>query len=335
MLDLKISTGWMFHGLRAILLENRLLHLVILPEAGGKLWQIRYKPHDTDLLWNHPRILPSRHAINTRYDDVWSGGMDELFPTDEAGTIEGELYPDHGELWTGAWDAETFQDAEQAGIQLRFLTPISCFAVEKTIRLRPESAQVEISYRLTNHGQERFPFLFKLHPAFAVSPAHRIDFPPMRVIREPGFPGTLSAAPLDFPWPHAQTGQATTDLRRIPDTSSRAVHFFYGTELAAGWSAVTNAATGLSSCLRFDTAIFPSCWLFASFGGWRNLNVAVLEPSTGYPYHLPSAIEAGRARWLKAGESLNTSVMLAFQEGLTSVGGISPEGTILPGEDWS
>ena len=260
--------------------------------------------------------------------------MDELFPNDEAGTILGEPYPDHGELWTGAWNAETFQDADQAGVRLRFNTPVSSFEIEKTILLRDESAEIEINYRLTNHRHERFPFLFKLHPAFAVSPAHRIDFPPMRVIREPGFPGSLGNAPLSFPWPHASAGKATTDLRRVPDVSSRAVHFFYGTELAAGWCALTNTATGLSSCLRFDPSVFRSCWLFASFGGWRNLNVAVLEPSTTYPYNLATAIEAGQAHWLDAGESLDTNVLMAFQEGQKSVGGINSGGHILHGEDW-
>lgn len=334
MSDFMISSDQKLHHLRAIVLENRVLHLTILPESGGKLWQIRYKPHNADLLWNHPDVLPSRHKIHTQYDDVWSGGFDELFPNDDAGPILGELYPDHGELWTGIWEAETFQEPDQIGVRMRFNTPISSFAIEKTILLRGESAQIEFSYQLANRGNQRFPFLFKLHPAFAVSPAHRIDFPPMRVIREPEFPGSLCDAPISFPWPHAIAGQATADLRRVPDVSSGAVHFFYGTDLAAGWCALTNTATGLSSCLRFDPSVFRSCWLFASFGGWRNLNVAVLEPSTTYPYNLATAIEAGHAHWLEAGQSLNTKVLMAFQEGLNSVGGITSDGHILSGEDW-
>jgi hypothetical protein len=89
--DLSLSTGWTLHGLRAVVLENRFLRLVVLPEAGAKIWQITYKPLDASLLWNHPRVLPARHAIHARYDDVWSGGWDELFPNDEAGTLQGEF----------------------------------------------------------------------------------------------------------------------------------------------------------------------------------------------------------------------------------------------------
>ncbi len=332
MSDLKLSTSWTLHGLRAILLENRFLQLVILPEAGGKLWQIRYKPHDVDLLWNHPRILPARHVINARYDDVWSGGMDELFPTDEACTLEGEGYPDHGELWTGNWQAEPFQAAEQVGARLTFVTPISAFAVEKTIALRPHSSSIEITYKLTNLGQARFPFLWKLHPAFAVTPHHRIDFPPMQVFREPGFPGTLGEAPLSFPWPCAPTPKQAIDLRRVPDASARATHFFYGSEMAAGWCALTNTKSGLATVLTFDQKVFPACWLFASFGGWRNLNVAVLEPSTGYPMNFAAA---GRQHWLAPNETLSTTVCLNLQENLSSVGGLDADGNILPGDPWT
>ncbi len=108
---LSVNTDWSYSGLRTVVLENRLLRVVILPAAGAKIWQITYKPHDADLLWNNPRIAPSRLPSNSHYDDVWSGGWDELFPNDEISVIEGEGYPDHGELWTGEWDAEPFSNA--------------------------------------------------------------------------------------------------------------------------------------------------------------------------------------------------------------------------------
>lgn len=331
--DLTVSTSWTLHGLRAILIENRFLRLIVLPEAGAKIWQITYKPLDAQLLWNNPRILPSRHPIHARYDDVWSGGWDELFPNDEAGNLLGESLPDHGELWTGNWSAEPFHDADSAGVHLSFATPISSFLVERTIRLRPQSALFEIRYRFTNQNSEAYPFLWKLHPAFAVSAKHRIDFPAMTAVREPGFPGSLGDAPLSFAWPHAPLGAETLDLRQVPDVSSRAVHFFYGTEMAAGWCAMANRANGLASALRFDPEVFSSCWLFASHGGWRNLNVAVLEPATGYPFQIQSMIDASRARWLAPGESLETTVLFTTQESIQSVKDVDADGRILPGED--
>ena len=173
----------------------------------------------------------------------------------------------------------------------------------------------------------------QLHPAFAVSAHHRVDFPAMTVVREPEFPGTLGAAPLSFPWPYAPLDDTTIDLRQVPDVASRALHFFYGTEMASGWCGVTDRSCALAAALYFDPSVFSSCWMFASHGGWNDLNVAVLEPATGYPFQLQSMIENGRARWLAPGEMLETTVIFAVQEGLTSVGGVEKNGHILPGDE--
>jgi hypothetical protein len=331
--DLTVSTSRTPQGLRTILLESETLRVVVLPEAGARIRQITYKPLDADLLWNHPTLPAKAHGLHSIYDDVWSGGWDELFPNDEAGALMGHALPDHGELWTGNWHAEPFQRDGVAGVHLRFITPISNFLAEKTLQLRPASDVLEIQYRLTNQGDRPFPFLWKLHPAFAVSPRHRIDFPPMSVLLEPEFPGTLDGAPPKFPWPHAPIDGTMLDLRRVPDVSSHAVHFFYGAELASGWCGVTNRANQLAAALRFDPKVFPSSWLFATHGGWRDLNVAVLEPATGYPFRMQPLIDGGRARTLARGESLKTTVLFSVQQGLTSIGGVEPDGRILPGEE--
>jgi len=331
--ELTLSTGRTAHGLRTILLESASLRVVVLPEAGARILQITYKPLEAALLWNHPSLPAKVHELHSCYDDVWSGGWDELFPNDEAGTLMGHALPDHGELWTGDWHVEPFHGDGAAGMHLRFTTPISNFLAEKTLLLHPGSDVLEVQYRLTNQGDRPFPFLWKLHPAFAVSPSHRIDFPPMSVVLEPEFPGTLDGALPNFPWPHAPLDGTMLDLRQVPDVSSRAVHFFYGTELASGWCGVTNRASQLAAALRFDPKVFPSCWLFATHGGWRNLNVAVLEPATGYPFRMQPLIDGGRARTLAPGESLETTVLFSVQEGLTSIGGVEPDGRILPGAE--
>jgi hypothetical protein len=327
------TTASDLNGLETIVVENRYLRIVVLPEAGAKIWQITYKPLAAEILWNNPLVLAERHAIYAPYDDVWSGGWDELFPNDEPGPVDGLMLPDHGELWTGNWHAEPFERADAVGVHLRLHTPISNFLIERTLLLRRDRAAFEIQYRFTNQGSRTFPFLWKLHPAFAVSASHRIDFPPMTVLRESEFPGTLGDAPLIFPWPHAPLGDTALDLRQVPGVSSRAVHFFYGTGLASGWCGITNRANHLGCALRFDPNVLSSCWLFATYGGWRDLNVAVLEPATGYPFQMQSMIAAGRALRLAPGETLETSVLFSAQEGLTSIGGIDENGLILPGDE--
>jgi hypothetical protein len=333
MTELALTHGSDCNGVRTIVFENHVLRVVVLPGAGAKIWQIVYKPLGVALLWNNPHVAAASHPPHTIYDDVWSGGWDELFPNDEAGEVGGLMLPDHGELWTGQWSARTFNSDGAVGVYLRMITPISNFLVERTFLLRPRRANFEIEYRFTNQGTETFPFLWKLHPAFAISASHRIDFPPMSVVREPEFPGTLGDAPAVFPWPHVKLGNTTVDLRQVPDTSSGAVHFFYGTGIREGWCGITNRANGLGCALRFDPKVFSSCWLFASHGGWRDLNVAVLEPATGYPFQMQAMIDNHRALYLAPGASLATSVLFSAQEALTSIGGVDHTGRILAGDE--
>jgi galactose mutarotase-like enzyme len=324
-----LSTGWTYHGLSLITLENRFLRVQIMPQAGGRIWQITYKPEGVDLLWNNPRIPPRQHAIHTPYDDVWSGGWDELFPVDEESRILGERYPDHGEFWTGQWDAEPFSNQGEVGLVLRFQTPISCIEVKKTITLRGDDSQLFFTHLFTNRGGEAFPFLWKLHPAFNVSDQHRIDFPAMQVVREPAFVSSLDHAPLQFAWPYAQTSAGEIDLRRVPKLEERQLYFLYGTQMQDGWCAITNTLTGLSCGLHFDPAVFPSCWLFASYGGWRNYNVAVLEPCTGYPLNFEALLAAGRQRILQPGECLSTDVLFTVQQGIQGVSAVHADGSIV------
>jgi hypothetical protein len=327
-MPLRVSTDWSYHGLSAVVLENRALRIVILPEAGGKIWQITYKPLDANLLWNNPRIHPAKLALSARYDDVWSGGWDELFPNDEVAVIEGESYPDHGELWTGLWKAQPFTEADVAGVHLTYETPISSILVEKTIRIRQDQSRIEFHHRFTNRGRFAFPFLWKLHPAMAVSPKHRIDFPPMQVMIEPAFPGTLAGATGTAEWPFLQTQSGKVDLRRIPCEQERQLYFFYGTQMKENWCALTNCETKLSCGLQFDSKVLPCCWLFATYGGWRNYNVAVLEPCTGYPLNFEAMHAAGRTRTLAPDETLETDVRFLVQEGLKSVGTIDASGVM-------
>jgi hypothetical protein len=96
--------------------------------------------------------------------------------------------------------------------------------------------------------------------------------------------------------------------------------------MLAGWCAVTDTATGLACGVQFDPRIFPCCWLFATYGGWRDYNVAVLEPCTGYPLNFEVMKAAGRHRILTPGESLETDVRFLVQEEMRSVGAIDESG---------
>ena len=112
-------------------------------------------------------------------------------------------------------------------------------------------------------------------------------------------------------WPVVVDGGAEHDMRPTLPADSGACEFYYVTGLDDGWCALTYA-DGSGVGLAFDRAMYPSCWVFASYGGWRDLQVAVLEPCTGYPVSVADGLAAGTHRVLRAGERIETSMTLAI-----------------------
>ncbi len=321
-----INTDWTFLSNRAVILENRALRVVVLPELGGRVWSIVYKRLDRELLWHNPRVRPQKAQLGAAFDNVWCGGWEEMFPVAAAGVIQGEPYPDHGEVWCLPWEAECAASEDTLTLSLTCNATISAMQLEKHVRLCGEEARIEINYSISNRTPTEFPFMFALHPAFAVDPGCRVDLPPAVVRLDPAFPGTLAGVMSPFTWPGATLGTQHVDLRAAAAADSRQVYFLYCTELQEGWCTVTDTARQLTWGLLFPTNVFRSCWLFASYGGWRNHYVVILEPSTSYPQHIEQAARAGQVPSLVPGAPLRAKVVFQVQEGLSGVCGVAADG---------
>jgi galactose mutarotase-like enzyme len=321
-----IDDRWTFLSHKAVVLENRTLRIVVLPELGGRIWSVIYKPLDREIVWQNPRIAPQKAQFGSAFDNVWCGGWEEMFPTAAPATINGEAFPDHGEIWSLAWTPNIERDAESVGLHLNCRTPISGMRVEKTLTLCGDKPSFDLNYKIENQGQEEFPFLFALHPAMAVAEGDRIDFPQILFDIEPSYPGTLAGVVSPIQWPIASGKSGETDLRAVKPASSKAVYFLYGHSHKQGWFAVTDPARRFSAGFTFSPEVFRSCWVFASYGGWRGYHMALLEPCTSYPQQLEDAVSQCRAATLAPGEVLQTTVAFLCQEGLSSVSGISEYG---------
>lgn len=296
----------------ALLIENELLRIEVLPELGGKIWSIVYKPRERELLWHHPGIVPQRAEPGSSFDDAFSGGWDELFPNDAPVTIDGIEFPDHGEVWTAscAWDVVESSAAEVA-ISLRCRGSSTGAWIEKRISLRAGEASVQVSYSVRNDRKRSLRFHWKLHPALRMGPNARIDIPADRVTFDPEFSEEFESLEGSWPIVFGNDG-AKVDLRVVPGPESKATRFFYVTGLREGWCAMTDLDDGIGVRFDFDHEVFPAVTVFGTYGGWRNLHTTILEPCTGYPYQLDEAIESGRVRKLEPGETFETAVKLSI-----------------------
>ena len=96
-----VETNWRFRGLQVARVMNEFICVDVLPELGAKIYNFTHRPSDTNLLWHNPRIAPSVQPFGADFDNVWSGGWDELIPNDiPARTLDEDLLPDHGEIWS-------------------------------------------------------------------------------------------------------------------------------------------------------------------------------------------------------------------------------------------
>jgi hypothetical protein len=325
----RIDANWHYQGFRAIVVENRWLRLTILPELGGKLLSLIDKTVDREVFWHNPRTAPRPAHYGAAYDDWFCGGWDELFPNDApALSAAGDAYPDHGEWWAlpFAWEIDT-RRYHEVTVYLRRAGVVTNTLIERWITLRAGEPHFTIRYRLHNAGPQGLDFLWKLHPALAVTEHARIDLPACTVQPEAAYNARL--APAAFAWPQGrgQRGEAL-DMRAVPPQASATYDFYYGTDLAGGWCALTDTATASGFGLAFDPQVFRSVWIFGAYGGWRGHYVTILEPCTGYPYQLETAVAQGHASQLAAGATLETTVTAVVYQGRTGVADVTRAGEV-------
>jgi hypothetical protein len=123
---------------RLIVMENRYIMLSVLPELGGRLYEVIYKLTGNNELYRNPVIKPSTFGARGWW--LAAGGMEWAAPTDEHGLME--YMP-----WTPATVRNTDGGAT---INLTATDRLTGMKVNGSITLNPEDAGYTISVRMQN-----------------------------------------------------------------------------------------------------------------------------------------------------------------------------------------
>ena len=123
---------------RLVVMENRYLKLSIMPELGGRLYEVIYKPTGHNELYRNPVIKPS--SFGARGWWLAAGGMEWAAPTDEHGLME--YLP-----WQAAAQRNTDGGATVTVSATDRLTGVK---VTGTISLSPEDSSYAVSARMDN-----------------------------------------------------------------------------------------------------------------------------------------------------------------------------------------
>ena len=326
----RLTHHWAYRGFDAWSLENRALRVTVLPELGGHVLELVDKVADRDLLWRNPRTPPRRAPFGAHFDDWWSGGWDEIFPTGDVASLHGETLPYMGELWSVPWTAEVPRTPPgTVALTTAGFGTITPAQLERTLELRDDEPVLRVRYRLSNLDVRPLAFLWGVHPCFAVTPDHRIDLPATRMLVGVSSGPSMGQVGTTYRWPDQPDPTApggTRDVRGVLADSAAVSGGHWATDLSAGWLALTDTKARRGVALSFPTDVWPHAWLWQVYGGWRGHHHLCLEPWTGHPMQLEEAQAAGQARELRVGGSLEAELAVVLFDGRERVNGIERNG---------
>jgi galactose mutarotase-like enzyme len=308
----RASDEWSLRGYKAVVLENEEVRVTILPELGAKIHGIHHLRKGRDVLWHNPRVPIGKVPFGSRFDDVWSGGWDEIFPNDAESTVGGERYPDMGEVWSLPWEYSVDEKRNEASATTKVACPISPVEVSRKVTMRRGEPGFDCEYEFVNLGGDEVRFLWKIHPAFEINGGCEISVPASAGFVDPRYASRFAAA--RYPWPRARYRDGkTVDVGKVvPEARTCTLHYLTG--LREGAAAFTDRENGVRSTIEFQKDVMDNVWLFLAYGGWRGVRNAVIEPSTSYPYDLAEAIRRGHASRLEGGGRLRAKVSFRLDE---------------------
>ncbi|HXW37064.1 MAG TPA: DUF5107 domain-containing protein [Nitrososphaerales archaeon] len=296
---------------KAVVIENEFLQLSVLPELGAKIYDIIHKGTGRNVLWHNPRIAPRRIPFGAHFDDVWSGGWDEIFPNDAESVVGSERFPDMGEAWALKWNYRLRSQRDSIALTTRVMTPISPVEIERRLTLRSGESGFTCDYTLRNLSRNEVKFLWKVHPAFEINGSCRIEIPAKVGIVDPRYAKFYSQSRYRWPLVRSKAGKKVDVSEVDPSRNDCTLHYLTG--LSTGTAKFIDKRNGLESEITFDSKRMDNVWLFLAYGGWRGHYTAVIEPSTSYPFDLATAIRQGHYSSLPGKGSFTSSVAFEVQ----------------------
>ena len=346
----RINDRVTWEGMRALIIQNEVLQIVVLPDKGSEIIQFLYKPLDVDFLWHGPNSLknpalfvPTGSSSVSEFNDHWSGGWFEVLPNGgPACEYKGATLGFFAETINIQWKYQILCDTpDEVSVALWVHTYRTPFLLQKSLTLKRGKAALYIEEKVTNEGQEPMEFMWGHHPVVGapfLDDTCRLDAPECNVeVRhaEDGPDHRMGLHQVSR-WPYMldRDGQQM-DLRSIPPRSARTMDNCYLRDLKEGWLAVTNTRKKVGFGLAWNPEVFRYVWIWQALGGglgypWygRTYNMGI-EPWTSYPCAgLEEAVKRGTAACLEAGQSMQSWLVATAYTGIDQVTYIDQEGNV-------
>lgn len=138
------------HTYRLLVLENAYLKITMLPELGGRIWQVIHKPSGTPMFYQNDVVKPTHWGMENQKGWLALGGLEWSLPVIE-----------HGYDWGTPWGYLPLAYSEDLAAVTVFTPRDGRFLnASITVSLRAGAASFEIEPTLTNLTDEDLSFSF-------------------------------------------------------------------------------------------------------------------------------------------------------------------------------
>lgn len=296
-------------ALDALVLNNGLVRLTVVPELGGKIVSLIRLPSECEYLLQpaDSERAYRRRSFGDKFEDYDPSGFDECVPTvaecwyPEKPFLTSQL-PDHGDVWCLPASADVMGD------QITLTTPLRSLPLRFMKKVRLRGNTIRLDYEAMNMSQSTVKFLWSAHPLLRVEPGAEIILPGGVKELEVGWSKDerLGKGGDRCTWPNAiESSGQMVEINRVVSLTAGTAEKLFTPRLSQGACGMFQTRENESIVFRFDPKLVPYVGLWVCQGGWptsrtsKQFTVAI-EPCSGRPDFLAEAIRRNECAALGA-----------------------------------
>lgn len=319
------------HGsLDALVLDNDVLRLMMVPELGGKIVSLVRLESGYEYFLQPPE--PERahlaRSYGARFEDYETSGFDECAPTVAECLYPEEPFlrtpmPDHGDIWCLPSAAAIAEE------QVCLTTSLRSLPLRFTKRVRLQENTVLLDYEATNLSESTVKFLWAAHALLHVETDAEIVLPTEVKEVEVGWsneerlgrPGDRCA------WPNAiERSGRMVQLNQVLSPTAGTAEKLFTPRLSEGVCGLSLPREEEGISFRFDPRVVPYVGIWICQGGWPTSRAAkhftvALEPCLGRPDSLEGAIRRNECVVLHGLKSMRWWMEIGVNSGTSRASG--------------